>query len=90
VDNLSTGLEPALLPTHLRVPDDKLRAMVFHKTDFRSYTQHATPDFDLIYHLAAVVGGRMLIDEDPLQVATDLAIDADLFNWDVVQCARRN
>jgi nucleoside-diphosphate-sugar epimerase len=37
--------------------------------------------FDLIIHCAAVVGGRLTIDGDPLAVATDLAIDAELFNW---------
>lgn len=37
-------------------------------------------DFDLIIHLAAVVGGRMTIEGDPLMVATDLAIDAIFFN----------
>lgn len=37
--------------------------------------------FDLVVHCAAVVGGRLKIDGDPLAVATDLAIDSDLFNW---------
>lgn len=37
--------------------------------------------FDLIVHCAAVVGGRVKIETDPLAVATDLSIDAELFNW---------
>jgi len=37
--------------------------------------------FDLVVHLAAVVGGRMKIDGAPLEVATDLAIDSDMFQW---------
>lgn len=43
----------------------------------------ATDDqrFDLVVHLAAVVGGRMKIDGAPLEVATDLAIDSDMFQW---------
>jgi GDP-L-fucose synthase len=40
------------------------------------------PDaFDLIIHCAAVVGGRLTIEGDPLAVAEDLAIDATFFNW---------
>lgn len=38
-------------------------------------------EYDLIIHCAAVVGGRLKIDGDPLAVATDLAIDSDFFNW---------
>ena len=38
-------------------------------------------DFDLIIHCAAVVGGRLKIEGDPLAVATNLAVDASLFNW---------
>ena len=50
--------------------------------DFRAYVQIVAADaFDLIIHCAAVVGGRLNIEGDPLGVATDLAIDADLFNW---------
>jgi len=37
--------------------------------------------FDLVVHLAAVVGGRVMIDEAPLAVAEDLVIDAMMFNW---------
>jgi UDP-glucose 4-epimerase len=38
-------------------------------------------DFGDVIHLASVVGGRALIDGDPLLVATDLAIDAEMFHW---------
>jgi len=40
------------------------------------------------YHLASIVGGRAVIDGDPLLVATDLAIDALFFRW-VVKNKRR-
>ncbi len=33
------------------------------------------PAFDEIYHLASVVGGRNVIDNDPLAVGIDLAVD---------------
>lgn len=39
------------------------------------------PHFGDVFHLASIVGGRMLIDGDPLLVARDLAIDALLFQW---------
>ena len=39
------------------------------------------PKFDEVYHLASVVGGRPMIDGDPLAVAIDLSIDASLFLW---------
>ncbi|HEY5213545.1 MAG TPA: NAD-dependent epimerase/dehydratase family protein [Acidobacteriaceae bacterium] len=81
VDNLSTGLHPGVWPAHLRIPERSSKDVTFFNIDFRAYVRGAEPKFDLICHLAAVVGGRMTIDGDPLAVATDLAIDADLFNW---------
>jgi nucleoside-diphosphate-sugar epimerase len=51
--------------------------------DCRDYFRTITHRFDLVIHLAALVGGRLTIEGDPLAVAGDLAIDADLFNWAV-------
>lgn len=43
---------------------------------------HTTqPHFDLVIHCAAIVGGRATIEGEPLKVASDLAIDSDLFQW---------
>ncbi|MHC9418997.1 NAD-dependent epimerase/dehydratase family protein [Sphingomonas citri] len=39
------------------------------------------PRFDEIYHLASVVGGRNVIDNDPLAVGIDLAVDSSFFLW---------
>ncbi len=39
--------------------------------------------FDLVIHLAAIVGGRETIENDPIAVATDLSIDSEMFNWAV-------
>lgn len=39
------------------------------------------PQFSDVFHLASIVGGRALIDGDPILVARDLAIDASLFLW---------
>lgn len=40
------------------------------------------PHFDEVYHLAAIVGGRaVLIEENPILVATNKVIDALFFQW---------
>lgn len=51
--------------------------------DCRNFFKDNYTRFDLVVHLAAIVGGRMKIEGDPLSVATDLAIDSDMFNWAV-------
>lgn len=51
--------------------------------DCRDLFRKSGEQFDLVIHLAAIVGGRMTIEYEPMQVATDLAIDADMFNWAV-------
>jgi GDP-L-fucose synthase len=40
----------------------------------------------VVIHLAAVVGGRQKIEENPLDVALDLVIDSAVINW----CSRNN
>lgn len=69
VDDLSSG-----------VVDTSYRHLTYFE-DFRTWCKDHPCDYDLIFHCAAVVGGRLKIEGDPLAVATDLAIDADLFNW---------
>lgn len=49
--------------------------------DARDFFRASTERFDLVVHLAAVVGGRAMIEGNPLAVAVDLAIDAELFQW---------
>lgn len=51
--------------------------------DCRDYFKTCNDKFDLVIHLAAIVGGRMTIEGDPIAVATDLSIDAEMFNWAV-------
>lgn len=51
--------------------------------DCRDFFKESTERFDLVIHLAAIVGGRMTIEGDPISVATDLSIDAEMFNWAV-------
>lgn len=49
--------------------------------DCRDFFKNSTQQFDLVIHLAAIVGGRATIEGEPLSVATDLSIDAEMFNW---------
>jgi GDP-L-fucose synthase len=81
VDDLSSGLSPESWPAHLRVSERLQPMFTFLEGDFRDYARSTASSFDLVLHLAAVVGGRMTIEGDPLRVATDLAIDATFFNW---------
>jgi GDP-L-fucose synthase len=54
----------------------------FRQIDCREYFKsNPSCEFDYIFHLAAVVGGRLTIENNPLAVATDLAIDSDMWNW---------
>jgi UDP-glucose 4-epimerase len=43
--------------------------------------KHAVPDFSDVYQLASIVGGRSVIDGDPMGVAIDLSIDSTIFYW---------
>jgi nucleoside-diphosphate-sugar epimerase len=49
--------------------------------DCRDFFKSNNEKFDLVIHLAAIVGGRETIENEPLSVATDLSIDAEMFNW---------
>jgi nucleoside-diphosphate-sugar epimerase len=49
--------------------------------DCRDFFKLSDETFDLVVHLAAIVGGRATIEGEPLSVATDLSIDAEMFNW---------
>jgi GDP-L-fucose synthase len=54
----------------------------FYKEDCRTwFRQHSDSDFDYVLHLAAMVGGRSMIENKPLAVADDLSIDAEYWQW---------
>lgn len=97
IDDLSTGQAPARWVRRLGLSEHGTRddtyshpngaTLTWIKGDVR-HVLHAAlngefwlPKFGDVIHLAAVVGGRMKIDGDPLSVATDLSIDAEFFNW---------
>ena len=49
--------------------------------DCRKFFQLEKKQYDLVIHLAALVGGRMMIENEPLALAVDLAIDAEFATW---------
>jgi nucleoside-diphosphate-sugar epimerase len=49
--------------------------------DCRDFFKTDDNHYDMIIHLAAIVGGRQTIENNPLSVATDLAIDSDMMQW---------
>jgi nucleoside-diphosphate-sugar epimerase len=56
----------------------------FYKEDCRDYFRRvADTDFDYAFHLAAMVGGREMIENNPLAVAEDLSIDSAYWSWAV-------
>jgi len=54
----------------------------FHKIDCRAwFTKDLDQKFDYVFHLAAMVGGREIIENNPLIVAEDLSIDSHFWQW---------
>ena len=49
--------------------------------DARDFFRNNNEQFDRVIHLAAVVGGRRMIEGSPLSLAVDLSIDAEMFSW---------
>lgn len=57
-------------------------SFVFYREDCREYFRRMdVRDFDYAFHLAAMVGGREMIELNPLAVAEDLSIDAGYWQW---------
>ncbi len=59
------------------------RRFRFIQMDCRTYfaEEGRAEKFDVIFHLAAMVGGRLMIENRPLVVAQDLSIDAEMWQW---------
>jgi nucleoside-diphosphate-sugar epimerase len=57
------------------------QSFTFNHEDCREFFKRTREPFDEVYHLAAMVGGRVMIEQFPLAVADDLAIDASYWQW---------
>ena len=54
----------------------------FYNEDCRDFFKRfKETDIDYSFHLAAMVGGREMIEYNPLAVAEDLSIDAEYWKW---------
>lgn len=49
--------------------------------DARDFFRTDNTKYDVVWHMAGVIGGRKGIEGQPLSVAVDLSIDAEYFNW---------
>jgi GDP-L-fucose synthase len=75
----SGGIAPAQWPS---VHEGAGKEVEWLDVDCREYFSRVSADsFDLVLHLAAIVGGRLSIERAALAVAQDLAIDAAFFEW---------
>lgn len=50
-------------------------------TDCRDFFKKDDSQYDLVVHLAAIVGGRESIEGRPMAVADNLSIDSEFFQW---------
>lgn len=50
-------------------------------TDCRDFFKKEDKQYDLVIHLAAIVGGRESIEGRPMAVADNLSIDSEFFQW---------
>lgn len=49
--------------------------------DCRDFFKRDSKQYDLVIHLAAIVGGRESIEGRPMAVADNLSIDSEFFQW---------
>lgn len=49
--------------------------------DARDFFRESDDKFEVVWHMAGVIGGRKGIEGQPLSVAVDLSIDAEYYNW---------
>lgn len=82
---LITG-DAGFVGSHLRraldTPDNDITGCdIKNGQDCRDLFRHDDTRYDLALHCAAIVGGRATIEGQPMQVATDLAIDSDYMQF---------
>lgn len=78
---LSGGIAPEKWPLFSPLDFKNFR---FYRQDCRDwFRENGDTDFNYAFHLAAMVGGREMIENNPLAVADDLSIDAQYWQWAV-------
>lgn len=83
VDNVAAytgGIDPAA-GWPLFDPRDFAGFTFFHEDCRDFFARVKDTDYDYVLHLAAMVGGRLVIENNPLVVADDLSIDAEYWQW---------
>ena len=83
VDNiapLTGGIDPSA-GWPLYEPRDYVNFRYFGQDCRIFFEQNPDEKFDLVLHLAAMVGGREMIEANPLVVAEDLSIDSMFWLW---------
>jgi nucleoside-diphosphate-sugar epimerase len=81
LEPLSGAIEPARWPLFNPLAFEQF---YFYAEDCRTWFKRVQDDdFDYAFHLAAMVGGRAMIENNPLAVADDLSIDAAYWQWAV-------
>lgn len=76
---LTGGLQPTEWPLFNPLDYSNFH---FYNVDCRDYfNSNIDTDFDYAFHLAAMVGGREMIELNPLAVAEDLSIDSAYWQW---------
>jgi len=78
IEDKTGGILPENWPLFNPLDYDNFK---FFKEDCRDYFKRVNEYYDYVFHLAAMVGGRIMIEWHPLAVAEDLAIDAMYWQW---------
>ncbi len=71
-------------------PTDYLNFHFYHQDCRAFFKKRKDTDFDYVFHLAAMVGGRLMIENNPLAVADDLSIDSEYWQWAVETKPRKS
>lgn len=69
------------LERHYADSDTLTLVDIVEGNDARDFFRQNDTQYDIVWHMAGVIGGRKGIEGQPLSVAVDLSIDAEYFNW---------
>ena len=78
LDTLGGGCAPVRWPLF---DPTKFKNFKFEHEDCRAFFARCRERFDLVFHLAAIIGGRRVIEDRPFAVAQNLSIDAEFWQW---------